>query len=651
MARLTGTTPPARLAVLVAALALVAAALFSPAIARAEGTVDTWDGTADTTWYDASSPQAEYTITTAEQLAGLAELVNAHSDNDFLGTTIILGADIDLGGHEWTPIGDTGNVRVFRGTLVGGGHAISNLTITDSKVAASHGAGFFGMLGGTIDGVRFEDVQISFDYTGAFYIGGIAAASTSGTAEEPSSGIIRNCSISGTITTATDYMQLIGSVVAHPTGGTQIIGCTSSVEITSTSEELDGGEAIGGIAGQWDLAQPSALIADCSFTGSVTTSATGSTAAGILAFGSAGNSSTGPGLPIIKNCFSTSLPTVTSDTSYAAAIAFVFPTVSGTVNVTSCLWPTSANSQAVGVVDTDTYAIGFSSDTAPYGSAVSDFSDPALVAKLNENDVANPDGDTWRVGIGGHPVLWWQSSLIAADYSAVDAALARVPADLSLYTAESAAAVETARDAVDRTLAADRQAEVDAMAEAIEDAVAALEKLADYDAVDAAVAKAEALDRTLYAEDSLAALDEAVADVTRGYGETRQAEVDSMAEAIESALAALEYLPADYSAVDAALAKVPEDLSGYTDESAAALERAVAAVERELDVTEQDRVDAMAEAIEAALDALEEVPAPKPEQDADDKDNLPAAGDPTVLLAPAFALTGGAVLLARRRVA
>lgn len=591
MARLTRTTPPpARLAGLVAALALVAAALFSPAVAQAEGTVDTWDGTTDTTWYDASSPQAEYTITTAEQLAGLAELVNAHSDNDFLGTTIILGADIDLGGHEWTPIGNAGNVRVFRGTLVGGGHAISNLTITDSKVAASHGAGFFGMLGGTIDGVRFEDVQISFDYTGAFYIGGIAATSTSGTAEEPSSGTIRNCSISGTITTATDYMQLIGSVVAHPTGSTQIIGCTSSVEITSTSEELDVGEAIGGIAGQWDLAQPSALIADCSFTGSVTTSATGSTAAGILAFGSAGNSSTGPGLPIIKNCFSTSLPTVTSDTSYAAAIAFVFPTVSGTVNVTSCLWPTSTNSQAVGVIDANTYAIDFSSDTAPYGSAVSDFSDPALVAKLNENDVANPDGDTWRAGIGGHPVLWWQSGLVAADYSAVDAALARVPADLSLYTAESAAAVEAARDAVDRTLTADRQAEVDAMA-----------------------------------------------------------------EAIESALAALEYLPADYSAVDAALAKVPEDLSGYTDESAAALERAVAAVERELDVTEQDRVDDMARAIEGALDALKEVPAPepepKPEQDAGDKDNLPATGDPTVLLAPAFALTGGAVLLARRRVA
>lgn len=596
MARLTGTTPPpARLAGIVAALALAVAALFSPAVARAEGSVDTWDGTADTSWYDASDPRAEYTITTAEQLAGLSEIVNADPDNDFLGTTVVLDADIDLGGHEWTPIGKSSDTRVFRGALLGGGHTISNLTITDADVATDHGAGFFGMLGGTVDGVRFEDVKISFLYTGAFYVGGIAAASTSGTPEEPSSGTISNCSISGTITTATDYLQLIGSVVAHPTGGTQIIGCTSNVVVTSTSGELIGGEAIGGIAGQWDLAQPSALIADCSFTGTVTTSATYSSAAGILASGSTGNTTTGPGLPVIKNCFSTSLPTTTADTSCAAAIAFVYPTVGGAIDVTSCLWPASADSQAIGVIDMGTGAISFPSDTTPHGSAVSDFSDPALVDELNESDVANPDGDAWRAGVGGHPVLWWQADLVAADYSAVDDALAKIPADLSGYTAESAAAVEAARGAVDRTLTADQQAEVDAVADAIEAAVAALERLADYGAVDAALAKAEALDRSLYTADSLTALDAAVAAVERGYGETRQAEVDAMADAIEAALAALEEVPA------------PEP---------------------------------------------EPAPEPKPEQDAGDKGALPATGDPAALLAPAIALVGGgAALLARRRVA
>ena len=62
-----------------------------------------------------------------------------------------------------------------------------------------------------------------------------------------------------------------------------------------------------------------------------------------------------------------------------------------------------------------------------------------------------------------------------ANYDAVDAALASVPADLSSFTAGSVATLQTAIDAVDRTLAADKQAEVDAMAAAITTAVAALE--------------------------------------------------------------------------------------------------------------------------------------------------------------------------------
>ncbi len=66
--------------------------------------------------------------------------------------------------------------------------------------------------------------------------------------------------------------------------------------------------------------------------------------------------------------------------------------------------------------------------------------------------------------------------LHAADYSAVDAALATVPADLSVYTEESAAAVQAAVDAVEKELTVLDQAKVDEYAKAIEDAVAALEE-------------------------------------------------------------------------------------------------------------------------------------------------------------------------------
>lgn len=63
-----------------------------------------------------------------------------------------------------------------------------------------------------------------------------------------------------------------------------------------------------------------------------------------------------------------------------------------------------------------------------------------------------------------------------ADYTAVDAALAKIPADLSVYTDESAQAVEAARNAVVRGKNITEQAAVDAMAKAVNDAVAALEE-------------------------------------------------------------------------------------------------------------------------------------------------------------------------------
>ncbi|MBQ2061349.1 MAG: immunoglobulin domain-containing protein, partial [Oscillospiraceae bacterium] len=67
---------------------------------------------------------------------------------------------------------------------------------------------------------------------------------------------------------------------------------------------------------------------------------------------------------------------------------------------------------------------------------------------------------------------------VYADYTAVDAALARVPADLTIYTDESVAALQAAIDAVVRDLTSDKQAQVDAMAQAIEDAIDALVEIA-----------------------------------------------------------------------------------------------------------------------------------------------------------------------------
>lgn len=61
---------------------------------------------------------------------------------------------------------------------------------------------------------------------------------------------------------------------------------------------------------------------------------------------------------------------------------------------------------------------------------------------------------------------------------------------------------------------------------------------------------------------------------------------------------------ADYTAVDEALGKIPEDLTRYTEESVAMLEDAVNAVVRDLGEKSQAEVDEMAEAIENAVKGL-----------------------------------------------
>ncbi|MFR5555630.1 MAG: LPXTG cell wall anchor domain-containing protein [Coprococcus sp.] len=126
-----------------------------------------------------------------------------------------------------------------------------------------------------------------------------------------------------------------------------------------------------------------------------------------------------------------------------------------------------------------------------------------------------------------------------ADYSKVDAALAKVPADLSIYTEETVKAVNDATAAVVRNLKETEQATVDGYAAAIENAVAKLElRKADYTKVDEAIQKAEKLNAKDYK--NFDAVTKAVNAVVRDLDITKQAQVDAYAKAIEDAIAQLE---------------------------------------------------------------------------------------------------------------
>ena len=100
------------------------------------------------------------------------------------------------------------------------------------------------------------------------------------------------------------------------------------------------------------------------------------------------------------------------------------------------------------------------------------------------------------------------------------------------------------------------------------------------------------------------AVETAVGAVVRGKNITEQSKVDAMAKAIEDALAALQYKDADYTKVDAAIVKA-KALKKDDYKDFSAVETAVSAVVRGKNITEQSKVDAMAKAIEDALAALQ----------------------------------------------
>ena len=155
---------------------------------------------------------------------------------------------------------------------------------------------------------------------------------------------------------------------------------------------------------------------------------------------------------------------------------------------------------------------------------------------------------------------------------------------------------------------------------------------ADYTKVDEAIAKAKALNKDNYKD--FTAVEAAVNAVVRDKNITQQADGDARAKAIEDAIAALQYKDADYTKVDAALAKAKAlKKDDYKDFSG--VEAAVNAVARGKNITEQGEVDAMAKAIETALSALQYKDADKTTRAA----GATATPAPTATATPAAAAT------------
>ena len=143
-----------------------------------------WIDSADVSWYDEG--QTEFTISTEQQLAGLAKLVN--DGNTFQDKTVRLDADLSLVERDWTPIGvwvDSAGQMMFRGTFDGQGHLIRIKFPLFGNIGAVGG----GNNVGTVLNVNLSgDVSYVSNRKGHEMIGVLAREAC---------GTIKNCSFTG----------------------------------------------------------------------------------------------------------------------------------------------------------------------------------------------------------------------------------------------------------------------------------------------------------------------------------------------------------------------------------------------------------------------------------------------------------------------
>ena len=570
---------------LLLALCLVMALV--PMTAFAEGTsVDNWDGSADTSWYTSAPDASAYHISTAEQLAGLAQLVNADpGTTNFAGKTFYLDNDLDLSGHEWISIGTVlgGDYPEysFCGVFDGQGHVISNLYSHESYIEGadeSHNllrnALFGSVYNGEVKNLGVADAEIWIDPKDNSAAGKGILVDWMGKSK------ITNCWTSGSIYSGTKIEKNIGGIVGITMQGCTISGCYSTATLTGNFTNSEGYytepnpadwpcDTIGGIVGaRFD---GNLTVTDCWFDGKIVVNSIQAAVGGIVGYAD---------IATVNNCMVTTTDMGVDNDGNTCWVAYA---LGGTVE--NCYWPNDTK-------------YGPSPLAYGEGTAVTDFTSADVLAGLKNNAGA---GVEWVAGIG-HPTFVWDDDNILADYTAVDAAITSAKAlDSNLYTNYSA--VEDSINSVDRAKSKAQQTEVDAMAKAIEDAVSALQyKGADYTKGDAAIAKANALNKDNYKD--FTAVEAAVNAVVRDKNITEQSEVDEMAKAIEDAIAALQYKDADYTKVDAAIAKANAlNKDNYKDFSG--VEAAVNAVVRGKNITEQSEVDKMANAIEDAIAALQ----------------------------------------------
>ncbi|MDR2579494.1 MAG: hypothetical protein LBC85_00680 [Fibromonadaceae bacterium] len=194
---------------------ITAILLLLPALLFAE----VWDGTAtDDTWYTSDTLAFDYTISTAAELAGLAQLSNnLDAPVNFFGKTITLAGNIDLGSNGWTPINN------FRGTFDGGGHVISGVSINFGLN--------LGLFGTVNNGALIMNLGVVVDIEGEVNVGGLVGNNQ---------GTIRNSYATGSV----KGTFFVGGLVGSNSG---------TIRNSYVAVEVEGNDFVGGLVGSNQL--------------------------------------------------------------------------------------------------------------------------------------------------------------------------------------------------------------------------------------------------------------------------------------------------------------------------------------------------------------------------------------------------------------
>lgn len=217
-----------------------------------------WDG-----WYENNekiSEEFEYSFIMpkadkrieARWIASGVRTVAEFTEKIALNENIELAADIDFGGAEWTVVPE------YYGEIDGKGFALRNITVNKTyEESGVEYAGLFGLFGGTVYDVAFENISVEVSASNQLFAGLFAA-------RVELSGMVRNVTVSGNLNVSTGTgFAYIGGFAGENQGEISNVSVNCEMNISQSGEpnaEIHAGGFVGH-GSDWSV------ITDCDVSG------------------------------------------------------------------------------------------------------------------------------------------------------------------------------------------------------------------------------------------------------------------------------------------------------------------------------------------------------------------------------------------------